>query len=171
MKKYILLPIIGLIASCCSTKTSQATASNSKKTKIESSCPEKGICSFEILHNKSMNVKIDDTGKPYYELEENPDKVVFLYNYQEKIADKTLKDAGYREEIVFEVDKNYTDFSFSDKGIQSTKMLFGVFCYCKGKAGNYKVTKGSLIKKGSDLQIDIPPIVDNQIITHIKISL
>ncbi|TPD68547.1 hypothetical protein [Flavobacterium microcysteis] len=171
MKKYILLPIIGLIASCCSTKNSQATASNSKKAKIESSCPEEGTCSFEILQNKSMNVKTDGIDKIYYELEENPDKVVFLYKYQKKIADKTLQDAGYSEEIVFEMNKDYTDFSFSDKRIQSTKMLFGVFCYCKGKAGNYRVTKGSLIKKGSDLQIDIPPIVDNQIITQIKISL
>lgn len=163
--------MIGLAISCCSTKTSQATANNSKKAKIESSCLEEGTCSFEILQNKSMNVKTDDIGKTYYELEENPDKVVFLYKYQKKIADKTLQDAGYTEEIVFEMNKDYTDFSFSDKGIQSTKMLFGVFCYCKGKAGNYKVTKGSLIKKGSDLQIDIPSIVDNQIITHIKISL
>lgn len=171
MKKYILLPIIGLIASCCSTKTSQTMANKSKKAKIESSCPEQGICSFEILQNKSMNVKTDGTGKTYYELEENPDKVVFLYKYQKKIEDKTLQDAGYSEEIVFEMNKDYTDFSFSDKGIQSTKMLFGVFCYCKGKAGNYKVSKGNLIKKGSDLQIDIPSIVDNQIITHIKINL
>ncbi|WP_447635717.1 hypothetical protein [Flavobacterium microcysteis] len=171
MKKYLLLPMIGLVVSCCSTKTSQATTSNSKKTRIESSCPEKGVCTFEILQNKSMNVKTDGTGKMYYELEENPDKVVFFYKYSDKIKDTTLKDAGYREEIVFEMNKDYTDFSFSDKGIQSTKMLFGVFCYCKGKAGNYKVNKGSLIKKGSDLQIDIPPIVDNQIITHIKIGL
>lgn len=171
MKKYLLLPMIGLAVSCCSTKTPQAMANNSKKAKIESSCPEKGICTFEILQNKSMNVKIDGAGKTYYELEENPDKVVFFYKYSQKVEDKTLQDAGYTEEIVFEMNKDYTDFSFSDKGIQSTKMLFGVFCYCKGKAGNYRVAKGSLIKKGSDLQIDIPSIVDNQVITHIKINL
>lgn len=171
MKKYILLPLIGLVIACCSTKTSKTMANNSKKTKIESPCPEEGICSFEILQNKSMNVKTDGIDKVYYELEENPDKVVFLYKYQKKIADKTLQDAGYSEEIVFEMDKNYTDFSFSDKGIQSTKMLFGVFCYCKGKAGNYRVTKGNLVKKGLELQIDLPPIVDNQLITHIKINL
>jgi len=171
MKKSILFPMMILTISCCSTKSTTTMANGNEKTKIESPCPENGICTFEILQNKSMNIKTDGIGKTYYELEENPNKVVFLYKYREKIEDTTLQDAGYREEIVFEMNKDYSDFTFSNKELQNTKMLFGVFCFCKGKAGNYKVTEGSLTKKNSTLQIDLPKIVDNQIIRNVKISL
>lgn len=156
---------------CCSTKTASISKETSENMKTESTCPENADCSFEILQNKSLNIKTDGIGKIYYELEDNPNTAVYLYKYAEKIADKTLQDAGYREEIVFEVDKNLATFSISGKELRSTKMLFGVFCYCKGKAGYYKVNEGSINKTKSDLNILITPNVDNQKVTVIKIKL
>lgn len=171
MKKSVLFPMALFAIACCSTKTTTSTSKEiSENMKIESTCPENADCSFEILQNKSLNIKTDGIGKIYYELQDNPNTAVYLYKYNEKIADKTLQDAGYREEIVFEIDKNLSTFSISGKELRSTKMLFGVFCYCKGKAGYYKVNEGSINKTKSDLTIAITPIVDNQKVTEIKIK-
>lgn len=170
MKKYVLFPMMILAISCCSTKTTQAMMSSTDKVKIED-CPEDGECSFEILQNKGLSIKNNTIGEMYYETEDNPEKVVFLYKFKRKIEDKTLQDAGYREEIAFEMDKNYSDFSLTGKDLQRTKMIFGVFCYCKGKAGYYRIREGNITKKGSQLLIDIAPVVDDQKITKAKINL
>ena len=173
MKKSILFPIAIAVISCCNTKSSISTTNmknNSENVKIED-CPENGDCHFEILQNKGLSIKTNTIGEKYYEIEDNLEKVVFVYKYQQKVKDTTLQDAGYREEIAFEMDKNYSDFSLANKQLQSTKMIFGVFCYCKGKAGYYTVREGSIVKKGSQLLIDITPVVDNQKITKAKISL
>lgn len=170
MKKSVLFPMALLAIACCSTKPTSSKES-SENMKIENTCPENVDCSFEILQNKSLSIKTDGIGKIYYELEDNPNTAVYLYKYEKKIADKTLQDAGYREEIVFEIDKNLATFSISGKELRNTKMLFGVFCYCKGKAGYYKVNDGSINKTKSYLNIAIIPIVDNQKVTEVKIKL
>ncbi|HEU4496300.1 MAG TPA: hypothetical protein VFR70_04545 [Flavobacterium sp.] len=169
MKKIVLFPIV-LLAIACSNTKSASTPKETANMKTANTCPENANCSFEIIQGQSLNIKTDGIGKIYYELEDNPNTAVYLYKYEEKTADKTLQDAGYREEIVFEIDKNLSTFSISGKELRSVKMLFGVFCYCKGKAGYYTVNNGSINKTESDLTIAIDPIVDNQKITKIKIK-
>lgn len=139
--------------------------------KIETDCPENGECSFEILQNKSFEIKEDGIGKVFYELKGNLGKDVYHFKYSDVIKDPTLQDAGYHEEIVFEIEKGKKIFNYSDDKLQSVQMLFGVFCYCKGKAGFYEVRKGNVKRNKSTLELDIPKIVENQKINKIKISL
>lgn len=172
MKKVILLSVVALltILSSCNSKKTVSESNKSLSSQILTPCPENVECNLDILRNKSLVVKHDDTGAIYYELENNSEKTVYLYTYKLK-TDKEYQDAGYREEIIFEIYDSNADFVLTNKELQTTKMLFGVWCYCKGKAGNYKITKGNFHKKGNEIKIDFPAIVKDQKVTELEIKL
>lgn len=172
MKKIILLHFTFLAISCGSNYNSnELKSTNNASFKIESICPKNGECKFEIIQNKSLEIETDGIGKIYYKINESTDKNVYRYNYSDKIKDTLLQDAGYHEEIVFEIEKNKKDFSFTNHELKATKMVFGVFCYCKGKAGYYEVNEGNLKRIKNELSIIIPAIVDNQKTKEIQIKL
>jgi len=166
--KNIIFPLV-LLAFSCSTKNS-INSKTTENIEVENSCPDNVNCSYEILQGKSILVKTDGIGKVYYEFEDNQDRVVVKYKYDLKVKDPNLQDAGYREEIVFEMDKTQKDFSISGKQLQDYKVLFGVFCFCR-HAGSYEVKEGTIIKKGKSISIDIPKIVINQKLSEVKIKL
>lgn len=171
MKKAILLSIIFWSAlSCCNSKKAVSENNKNPKGQILTPCPEGYDCTLELLPNKTMVVKNDGIGGTYYELEDLNGKSVYRYTYNQK-TDKQYQDAGYREEIIFELDSKTKDLKLSNDELQNTKMLFGVWCYCKGKAGNYKITKGNFSKKGNEISIDFPAVVSDQKVTELKIKI
>jgi len=163
--RKIIFPLSLLAFSCCSTKKEAQNLEKQTAIETEYSCPDNVNCKHEILEGKGILVKTDGIGKVYYELEENPDKSVFRYTYDVIVKDPNLQDAGYREEILFEM-----DFSISGEQLQNHKVLFGVFCFCR-HAGSYEVKEGSVIKKGNTILISIPKIVVNQKLSEVKIKL
>jgi len=172
MKKIVLLHFTFLAISCGSNHNSNNLKSINKASfKIESVCAKNGECKFEILENKSLDIETDGIGKTYYKLNESISHDVYRYNYSDIIKDTLLQDAGYREEIIFEIEKNKKEFLFINQELQATKMVFGIFCYCKGKAGYYEVNEGSLKRIKNELSIIIPAIVDNQKTKEIQIKL
>ena len=156
-----------LVLSCASQL---GTAGKSIGSKIENPCPNNAACNFEIMVGKSMEISDDGTGKPYYQLIENPAKTVYIYKYSEINTDPTIQDAGYREEIIFEADSDSIDFSYQGKQVAISKMMFGVFCFCRGKAGYYNVSGGRITKNGNELSVAIPEIVPGQRTTHFTIK-
>jgi len=158
--KIILVPIAFMLFSCGAKKNDAIQAL--KTPHLESPCANDGNCSFEIIPQKSIEIKTDGFGKIYYELADHPEKIVYRYNYSDKVEDSTLQDAGYREEIIFEADSKTAAFSYEGKNIQLTKMIFGVFCFCRGKAGYYKVNDGKVMKNGNEVVVQIPEIVSAQ---------
>ncbi|WP_296143114.1 hypothetical protein [uncultured Flavobacterium sp.] len=172
MKKIAFLHFTILAISCGSNPNSNTLSSpNDILFKAENNCPDNGDCKFEILQNKGLEIQTDGIGKIYYKLNESTNKDVYRYNYSEKTKDTLLQDAGYNEEIIFEIEKGKKEFSYVNQELQSTKMLFGVFCYCKGKAGYYDVKEGTLKKVKNQLSITIPAIVNNQKTKQIQIKL
>jgi hypothetical protein len=141
MKKLFLIPLALGLTFCHCQKATVATAQT--KTTIESPCPENGVCTIQIQKGKSMVVKTDAFGSIYYTLEEDATKSVIVYEYKRNV-EKGLQDGQHREEIVFEINNSDTKLSLNDGFLQSTKMLFGRHCFCKGQAGYYKVTEGNL---------------------------
>lgn len=167
MKKAILLSLYIIALYGCTAKKS--TSLSGKSYTIETSCPEKTDCLFEILENKSILVKTDDTGHVYYNLEDTIGKTVMKYTSR-KITDPTLQDAGYSETLIFETDKG-KEFNYTGKDLQKIKMLFNVQCFCRGKAGIYKVEQGSISFKNNKLQIELPELVDSQKTKSVIITL
>lgn len=159
-KKLLFIPL-GLIVSFCAPKKeiteNDKTAIEAKKINpSDSNCPEDGICSIEVIKNKSIVVKTDDFGSNYYLLEDNENTSVIYYKY-DRSFEKELQDAYYKEEIAFEVSNEVNQLNLTDEELQNTKMLYGRLCFCKGQTGFFKVTKGTLkyTKKGNEIAIDL----------------
>lgn len=167
MKKLALLPLLLLSISCGNQKN--AAAPMTQNYTLESGCPSQGKCTVEVLKDKSLDVKTDDIGKMYYALQHTPGKTVIKYSYS-KQSDPALQDDGYSEEVLFETNSDITEFNYSDASLQDTKMLFGVMCFCRGKAGFYKVTEGSMKYSGKTLHIQLPDIVDSQKLKDLNIT-
>lgn len=165
MKNFAVLSLALLLASCAGQNLQQALDKNN----TSQTCPETGSCTVEIMRNTALIIKDDIEGKFYYKTENNTDFTVIRYKYV-KDTNPALADAGYTEEVVFEVDNNTKTLSYTGKDMQNTKILFGVMCFCKGKAGFYKVESGSIDYKNEKLIIMLPDIVEGQKLKDITIS-
>ena len=159
-KKLLFIPL-GIIVSFCAPKkeitNNDKTAGEVKKINLsDSNCPEDGICSIEVIKNKSIVVKTDDFGSNYYLLEDHENTSVIYYKYDRNF-EKDLQDAYYKEEIAFEVSNDVNQLNLTDEELQGTKMLYGRLCFCKGQTGFFKVTKGTLkyTKKGNEIAVDL----------------
>ena len=171
MKKVLSISFLFLtILSCCTSKKTIPKENKIKTSQILTPCPEGFECTLEVLPNKTMIVKNDGIGGTYFEVEDLSGITVYHYTYKQK-TDKQYQDAGYREEIIFELDSETKDLKLSNEELQNAKMLFGVWCYCKGKAGNYKIIKGNFSKKGNNISIDFPAVVSDQKVTELIIKL
>lgn len=166
MKKYIvtLLSVITplLLFSC-----------SSKKEMVHSKqqCPENGICRFEQHPNKSLIIRKDDIGALYHQMEDNAGKTVFHYFY-ERNKEEAYVDGHYMEELIFEIDNTVLESSFENQ--KPNQILFGVFCYCKGKAGYYALTDTviSFDKKHKKISVWINgDIIDDQVLTFFEIVI
>jgi hypothetical protein len=143
--KSLCLFLFAALFSCGSNKQIQT---NSETQLV--SCPENGICTFELLQNKRLEIKNDAFGKTYYSLEDDTTKNTIRYIYNLK-NDKNIQDSSYREEVVFEFNASETELNLLDTKLQDSKMLFGRFCFCRGATGYYKVKEGNLkLKKNNE---------------------
>lgn len=167
MKKQILLYLLVIMSLSC--KSQKDTSASWKNNSIETPCPPKTECTLEILENKSLLVKTDDTNHIYYQLQEASGKTVVKYTYK-TISNPKLKDAGYSEEIIFETDEKLSNLNANNADIQKTKMLFGVHCFCRGKAGFYKVEQGNMSYVNKKLNIALPNIIDDQKVKNITVN-
>ena len=166
MKKIALLYIVSVVLLSCTTGKNAVISW--KNNTIETPCPPQTECRFEALKDKSLVVKTDDTGHIYYNLQDTPGKTVLKYTYR-KITDPKLQDAGYSETIIFETDGT-ANLNYSGKDIQKANMLFNVQCFCRGKAGIYKVEQGTMTYANKKLHIELPQIVDGQATKNVTIA-
>ena len=135
------------------------------------SCPENGICTFELLQNKRLEIKKDAFGKTYYSLEDDATKNTIRYVYTLN-NDKNIQDSSYREEVIFEVNSEEMKIKIAATELQKTKMLFGRFCFCRGATGYYKVEDGKLMlgknKKSYTIDLEFKITEVPQIVTKIN---
>ena len=132
-----------LSAACSSQKTPDLNKAEIAST----NCPSDGDCTVELLKDKTLSVLRDDIGSTYYQILDNKGTNVIRYQYK-RHTDPTLADAGYREEVIFEMNASEPEISVSGIELQTTKALFGRFCFCRGQTGYYPINDGALsIKK------------------------
>ena len=80
----------------------------------ESPCPSDGVCTTEILKNKSLVIKTDEFGSTYTQTIDSETTSVIVYQYN-RIVKGDLQDAGYREEIIFEINNNDTCLLYTSR--------------------------------------------------------
>jgi hypothetical protein len=175
MKKIFLIPAALFFTFCSSKKNNVInTEVNKPISKIESICPSNGKCTVELLRGKSLEIKTDDIGAIYTQINDNDETSVIIYQYNRTVKGD-IQDANYREEIVFEINNSDVKLTISNDELQQTKMLFGRFCFCRGQTGYYKVEQGVLDlnqKNGTvDFTLDFSVTKVPQIIKSIKTSI
>lgn len=157
MKKIILFSST-LILSFCQSQKNAIDLSNSqfKNNIIESNCPADGTCSLELIKNKSIQVNRDEIGYQSYILNENKEKSVVKFQYSKNV-DKELQDAGYVEEVLFEIENNINSLELSDSELKNVNLIFGRHCFCKGQAGIFNISQGNLkiIRNKSGLEFSL----------------
>lgn len=146
--KTLFVVVSALLLTGCGARKNTA---KSPADPIVKDCPVEGTCKMEVLPNKSLEVRSDESGGLYYQLTDAENTTVVLYQYDKNVP-ANLADAGYRETIVFEVNNTDQLLDLSGKALQQTKMLFGRMCFCaRGQTGNFRVEQGSLkLSNGKD---------------------
>lgn len=165
MRAIVLIFACFFLASCQPQKNFDPTS-----IALTIDCAKQSTCDIQILSGKSMRTTTDNA-QTTYDLEDSPSKNVVVYKYA-RVVKGNIQDAGYREEIVFEVDKNVREINLTDQELQNTKMLFGRFCFCKGQTGYYPVKAGTLSIDAShngQLDFTIPEVP--QVTKQIRFSL
>ncbi len=136
--RYLYLFYVMICLVSCKTKSELKATITRDVANI--TCPEDGTCSFEILKNKSLQIKTDNLGSIYPEMIEG-NRFVIKFEYK-KHGNTNYQDSGYREEIFIELDKNNLEIETID--LQDRKLFFARWCYCKGQTGYYKINQGKL---------------------------
>lgn len=167
MRKIALLFVLFSVLSCkCKKATTQQTT-----VSITSECPKDGTCTVQLIKNKSIVVKKDEFGSTYYTLEDSDSKNVIQYTYKRTVKGD-LQDANYREEIIFELNNQTDNLTLSDAALESTQLLFGRFCFCRGQTGNYKINQGNLtVTDGKVIDLNFKTNEVPQIISHVTILM
>lgn len=133
---YTLCLLICLLS--CKAKSDLSTAVT--KQANSTSCPENGNCSYDILKNKTIQIKTDNLGSMYPEII-GGSGLVLKFEYK-KSTNTEYEDSSYREEIFIELDENRLEFVTDN--FKQEKLFFARWCYCKGQTGYYKIQQGKL---------------------------
>lgn len=160
MKNLLVLLVLFQMGCASKTVTTQAL--------LTSGCPEKSNCSLQIIPQKSLLIVPGKQVK--YELKDNPETSVIVYQFRKKAKEK-VQDADFREEIIFELPAKIKNIRLTDTQLQNTKMLFGRFCYCPGETGYYPVRKGNLSVNGPKATLDFSLSEVPQITRELSFSL
>lgn len=165
MKTCFNLALAILLTGCSAKKMDTAS--------VIPSCPEDGKCTVEIRQNKRLEIKTDELGSLYYQVLDNDQTSVVFYKYDRNVP-ADLADAGYTEEIIFEIPNQDGEITLSGNRLQETKMLFRRMCFCRGQTGNFKVQDGNLNlkKKGQSVQflLDFKITAVPQVVNSIKVK-
>lgn len=176
MKKIVIVSATLFLTFCSSKKNmSKNNETILPEYSIETLCPTDGKCTVELFRNKSLEIKKDEFGSMYHQIIDSENNTsVIVYHYDKNVA-KGLQDGNYREEVIFEIKNSDTNLVLSGKELQTTNMIFGRFCYCKGQTGYYLVEDGTLnlVQKDNKVSFSLDFNITKvpQIIKSIKASI
>lgn len=149
MKKAILYLLLANLFTACAmfNKKTETKTTETMAAVINNPCPEQGNCTAERLKDKALVLTESEDGREVYvELIDQKGSYVIHYRY-EKTASGKYQDDFHTEELFFQIPAETFKKEYKDADLQNVFMVFGRQCYCKGFAGNFRVTQG-------DLQID-----------------
>ena len=145
MRYSILILFCILLSNLSSCKTTQKVSEEKTLLKVDS--VKNTSKKLYLFKNKKLEI-IEINGSLTYKIKDDEKTNVLQFVY-ERDMDQAAYDGGYKEEVVFEVSNNISEQNYSDTELQNTKMLFGRYCFCRGKTGLYKVKEGKLHIKTS----------------------
>jgi len=149
--RILLYLLITTFLSCCSTVKERNTNKGFTNSSTKTSCPKEGKCTFEVFKNKNLDINKNGTGQLYPKIN-NGNNIVCKFTYTRN-NDEKYQDGQYIEELYFELPYTNKNFTFENKNLNKTKLVFARLCYCKGQTGYYRINQGkiSLEKLKNDL--------------------
>jgi len=154
MKKiFTLLAVTVLMAGCNTTKGVAGTNWLGKKTTIASVCPENGTCTATREFEKGLNLQ--GFQELYPQDIFNPETILVKYEFERKKGEDLYADDFYKEEVFMEIPAKAFKKQYKDAELEQVKLVYGKHCYCKGEAGYYKITTGTLKINHSDKQTKV----------------
>jgi hypothetical protein len=133
MRYSILIFFFILLSNLSSCKTTQKV--NEEKTLLKIDSLKNTSNKLYLLKNKKLDI-VSLNGSLSYEKKDNEKTNVIQFVY-ERDMDQAAYDGGYKEEVIYEIPNDISEQNYSDAELQNTKMLFGRYCYCRGKTGLY----------------------------------
>lgn len=170
MKKILFLLLIIISVASCKCKTVGLENTENHTTKILNDCQPNAKCTLDVFKDSGLMIEKEESGKLFYTIVFKKESTVYHYQMTET-KDEKYMDGGYREEIIFELPSNFKNQTISGKQILETKALFGVFCYCKGKAGYYSIQEGTIIKNGNEITLETPAVVEGQKVLKVTLKI
>ncbi|MBD0831439.1 hypothetical protein [Aestuariibaculum sediminum] len=121
-------------------KSKRAVVSELTNKEEIMSCPEGGICSFQVETNKKLALKTDQTGMLYPDITEGQD-ILLKYIY-EKETDANIQDASYQEAVYINLKKE--QLNLQAESLKPFNIVFARLCFCKGESGYFRVKNGRI---------------------------
>lgn len=163
--KNIFFAIFACLLLSCATKKQTEHIIFENYT-VLSQCPEAGTCGFSIAKDAALTLASSGNGALYYRLTPMPGNVVVKYTYNKKI-NPAYADGSYREEFLFETDENFSNLKTNNSDV---KKIFGLHCFCKGKAGYYTVNDAVIQYENNTLRFTVPAVTEGQVITKVEVG-
>ena len=170
MKKIFFLLLIFTGLTSCKCKKATAENGSSNKTVVLKDCWANAKCTLRISKDTMIHVEKDGIGKLNLLFDAQSGMTSYHYIASEN-QDEQYMDGGYREEIAFQLPSDFKDGTISGKQFSETKAIFGVFCYCKEKAGYYAIKQGTITKAGATITVEIPVLVEGQKVRSIRFDV
>ncbi len=157
MSNYYLLIMVAFLSLSACKSVDNVTSKNNMNAQSavdlsNGTCPENGSCSVETRTRTSFTVEKDGTGALYPKFTDSSASVI-EFTYLKKGPEGTA-DGDYTEQIYFNVPNFRETVVFTDTELAKVNLLFNKQCFCRGEAGFYEVTKGTLkLHKNPDKSI------------------
>ncbi|GLB48001.1 hypothetical protein [Neptunitalea lumnitzerae] len=161
MKKLIYIFVLAGVLSCGTHKNVGSTQ------KAVTQCKE---CTVEVLHNKNITILGDANTGTYYNITDDTQKTVIKYIYGQN-TNTPYQDSGYTETLLLTLPNELSEGTFKNKELSKLNAALDVQCYCKGKAGVYKINEGVVSLVDKVVTVTIPSVVDNQKLTSFSFQL
>src|SRR5690606_37844278 len=154
MKKMIALLAIAVVTvSCSTTKGVESTNWLGKKVTMISVAPENGIVTATREFEKGLN--LNGFNELYTHTHYDPEKVLVEYSFDRNKTEGNYADDFYKEELFLEIPAQKFKKQYKDAELEQVKLVYGKHCYCKGEAGYFKITEGTLKVDHSEKQTKV----------------
>ncbi len=148
-----LLAVAAVTISCSTTKGVESTNWLGKKMTMYSVAPENGKVMATRAYDKALN--LNGFEQLYPQTIYNPETVLVEYSFDRNKAEGNHADDFYKEEIFMEIPAKAFKKEYKDTALEEVKLVYGKHCYCKGEAGYFKITNGTLKVDHSDKQTKV----------------
>lgn len=149
MKKMLAIATLAVLASCNTTKGVVSTNWMEKQVIMKSECPANGTCTATRDVGKGLK-EIQTDNQIYPQIVDDAETILIQYEYNRKKSENNYADDFHKEELFLAIPAKTFKKEYKNEQLQEVQLIYGRHCYCKGSAGYFKITEGTLKIENSE---------------------